>query len=181
MSTAVADKRVMDPDLAKLEARIAQRKQDAAGAGMQPTKSRKVFTGAEPVGSGIAQGDVIFRVAQAASADYVDGAPFAVDPSCIPAGYVEVTDIKSEHLRLSGAADTIGNRHILESAEGVRMWRPATYDPESRRGPVLAFSLRTEADHPTHGVVSCAPGTVINIRYPREYNIAMKEIRRAAD
>jgi len=178
MSNAVVDAAV-DSDLAELSARVARRRDKAAD--LQPTKSRKMFTGAESVADSYAQGDVDVVVIQEAPLNYLVGSAFKVDPALIPADYEEVAVFSADHARLSGMSDTIGNRHILQSFAGVRMWRAKVYDSESLDGPILAFAQRVDADHPTHGAISFAPGQVYAIRYPREYNAAMKAIVKARD
>lgn len=70
---------------------------------------------------------------------------------------------------------TQGSRHIIDSLEGVTVYRLA--NPTPLDGPILDLSTERTITHPEHGDVVLPPG-VYGVTYQRAF---ADELRRAAD
>lgn len=70
---------------------------------------------------------------------------------------------------------TQGSRHVLDSLEGVTMYRLAS--PTVLDGPILDLATERTVTHPEHGNVILPPG-VYGISYQRAF---ADELRRQAD
>ena len=70
---------------------------------------------------------------------------------------------------------TQGSRHILDSLDGVTMYR--LENPTVLDGPILDLASERTITHPEHGDIILPPG-VYGITYQRAFG---EELRRAAD
>ena len=77
--------------------------------------------------------------------------------------------------------NTQGARHCLDSLDGVTMYRPADWGPESLAGPWLLFSQERQILHPTHGHYTIPAGMAISCTYQRAWDKELQQARRAAD
>lgn len=71
--------------------------------------------------------------------------------------------------------DTKGSRHILDSAEGVTIYKRKNSDALS--GPVMRTTCERTITHPEHGHLICPPG-LYSITYQRAF---ADELRRVND
>lgn len=98
----------------------------------------------------------------------------------VPAGFVRIKNLQ-EFDRQLVPGDTQGARHCLRSLDGVEIYRPSDWGPESLVGPCLVFSREGTIDHPTHGAVTIPAGMTIQCSYQREWDAELRRQRRNAD
>lgn len=109
------------------------------------------------------QGDLGLRVVRQVPDDLVRlAAPCEADRQLVP-------------------GSTQGARHCLDSLDGVEIYRPKDWGPESLLGPCLVFSKERTIRHPTHGAVTVPAGFTIQCRYQREFDSELRRERRNAD
>ena len=98
----------------------------------------------------------------------------------VPAGFAEVKEPKAIDKQLV-PGNTTGAKHCLDSLEGVKLYRPKDWGPESLVGPVLVLSKERTILHPSHGAVRIPAGTTVACHYQLEYDRELQKARRAAD
>lgn len=99
----------------------------------------------------------------------------------VPRGYKQV-EVPEDRCLVPQGDTTVGSRHCLESADGVTMWVPSTWNEESLEGPYLQFTNGLKVTHPTHGDVTIPKCfNAIQIGYQREWDAEQARERRAAD
>ena len=118
---------------------------------------------AADVGSGVWQGDLGIEIIEQ-----------------VPRDYTVVVRPTAENLKLV-PGDTRGSRHILDSHDGVSMFRKADWGPESLDGPCLIVDQERTIEHPVHGAVIIPAGFTVRCRYQRVWDEEKKKARRAAD
>lgn len=139
--------------------KIARGEHEKCGPGVLARMSPAL----EP-GEGGAQGDVYIIVG--------DG---------VPKGYVLVEKPVDKDRHVAWDNGTIGSNHRLDSLDGVKMYRPADWGPESLDGPYLICTQERVIEHPKHGHVVIAAGMEVQISYPQDFDELEKQARRSAD
>jgi hypothetical protein len=139
--------------------RIARGEHEQIGPGVPARLSEAL----EP-GEGGAQGDV-----------------YIVVGSGVPKDYVLVQHPTEKDRHVAWDSGTVGSNHRLDSLEGVVMYRPANWGPESLDGPYLICEQERVIEHPTHGHVIIPAGMEVQISYPQDYDEMQKRARRSAD
>ena|SRR6185295_20223798 len=91
----------------------------------------------------------------------------------LPNGAVEL--VGPERVKQLAPGTTQGSRHILDSLDGVTMYRLP--DATVLNGPLLVTTKERTIEHPEHGNVVLPPGAY-GITYQRQF---AEELRRAAD
>lgn len=103
------------------------------------------------------------------------------DPSTRPADYVLVESIREIDLQMV-PGNTEGSKHCLDSAVGVKMWRPKVWNEESFLGPWIELTEQRSTLHPTHGKVVTPVGIgAFQYCYQRELDTLNKIEKRARD
>jgi hypothetical protein len=115
-------------------------------------KPQRFSEGAGP-GSSFRQGDLYITL--------LDGLPAKAD------------QVEGEAQLAPGT--TKGSRHVLDSLEGVTMYK--IRDANVLQGPVFSCVTERTVEHPEHGNVILPPGTY-GVTYQRAY---AEELRRVAD
>lgn len=131
---------------------------DKIGPGVPVTMSNALLPG-----EGVAQGDLLIIAADN-----------------VPNGYVEVKKPGKSDLQLV-PGNTVGSKHCLDAAEGVKMYRPAQWNEESLDGPCLVLSKDRTILHPTHGSVTIPAGMTVVCHYQREWDKEQAKEMRARD
>ena len=75
----------------------------------------------------------------------------------------------------------VGSKHCLDSLQGVKVYLPQQWGPESLDGPCLVLTEEREVLHPIHGKVTIPAGFTILCTYQREWEKEQAKARRAAD
>lgn len=111
------------------------------------------------------------RFPEAASAGeyFRQGDVYIVKLDAIPTG---AKAVKAEAQLAPGESQ--GARHVLDSLEGVRMFRRD--DPSGLIGPVLLVEEVRTVTHPEHGHVVLPPGCY-EVRFQRELDAELREQR----
>jgi hypothetical protein len=125
--------------------------------------SPETFTEACVPGDGIRQGDIYIKV-------------LAKRPV---KGYVAVKELTPENLQLV-PGNTKGSRHVLDSWDGVKMYRPKVWNGDQFRGPILVLTKTRTIRHEEHGSVTLTPGKY-GIYYQRERDALAAIERRRLD
>lgn len=76
--------------------------------------------------------------------------------------------------------NSVGQRHCLETHEGVKVFNPPVYNEQVLTGPALLVDREVRIVHPKHGPVSLIPGFLYELTYQREYDKELKEQQRRA-
>lgn len=122
------------------------------------------FSTAAVAGDCIPQGDLYFVIVDA-----------------VPAEYAEITDPTDMDRQLV-PGNTQGARHCLESLDGVRLFRPASWPEVEFGGPCLVPTSRDAVTlHPTHGPVTVPVGLIALCVYQRSLDEIERRERRARD
>ena len=98
----------------------------------------------------------------------------------VPAGFTSVENPVEEDKKLV-PGETHGSRHVLDSLEGVTMFRPKEWSEESLEGPCFRLTQERTVLHPVHGPVTIPAGFTVQCRYQREYDKELQKERRARD
>jgi hypothetical protein len=97
----------------------------------------------------------------------------------IPGGYELIKNPTQKDLQLV-PGNTVGSHHVLESFDGVALYRQPTWNEETLDGPIVTVDREVSILHPTHATITLTPGTYSMI-YQREWDREQKKEARARD
>jgi hypothetical protein len=129
---------------------------------VKPGSTERFTEGCVP-GDGIRQGDIYITLQAALPKK----------------GYKEVTEKTIEALQLV-PGNTKGAKHVLDSWDGVKLYRPTDWSGDQFKGPYILTTENREIRHEEHGTVCLLPGTY-SIHYQREKDAMDAAERRRLD
>lgn len=100
--------------------------------------------------------------------------------TAVPEGYVRV-ESPTEADRQLVPGRTQGAKHVLDSLDGVELWRPAEWPNVTQLGPAFVLRKERTVTHPTHGDVTIAAGHTVLCSYQREWDSEQRAERRNMD
>ena len=98
----------------------------------------------------------------------------------VPSGYVRVKSPTDADRQLV-PGNTQGAKHVLDSFDGVELWRPAEWPNVTQLGPAFVLRKERAVTHPTHGDVTIAAGHAVLCSYQREWDSEQLAERRNMD
>lgn len=98
----------------------------------------------------------------------------------VPDGYSRVESPRDADRQLVPGS-TQGARHVLDSLDGVELWRPTGWPNVTQLGPAMVLRKERTVTHPVHGDVTIAAGHTVLCSYQREWDAELRAERRNAD